>query len=53
VFSKILLKKFQNSKNGIHQFGPDCNFNQYFSSLAFKREAVGAAKMFVYAGGGT
>jgi hypothetical protein len=47
----FFLKKFQNSKNGMHQVGPNCNIILNFSSY-LKREAVGVAQISAYAGGG-
>jgi hypothetical protein len=52
MFFKILNFKFQNSKNGMHQFGPNYNFIQKFSSLALKWKAVGVAQIYAYAGSG-
>jgi hypothetical protein len=52
---KILLKKFskfQNSKNGMYQVSPNCNFIQNFSSLALKEDAIGVAQISPYSGGG-
>jgi hypothetical protein len=47
------ISKFQNSKKGMHQVGPNCNFPEIFISLALKGEAVGVAQISPYGGGGT
>jgi hypothetical protein len=47
------ISNFLNSKNGMHQVGPNCNFFQNFSSLALKVEAVDAAQNSPYGGGQT
>jgi hypothetical protein len=46
------ISKFQNSKNGMHNFSPNHNRTQNFSSLSFNATEKRAPQIFVNGGGG-
>jgi hypothetical protein len=46
------ISKFQNSKNGMHQVGPNCYCTQNFSSLSLKATEKRALQIFVNGGSG-